>query len=121
MERRAMRVIRVDRHVARCAAALVAALCLGPGAAACARQPVTYTVRIDGSRFEPTELRVNVGDTIGWINQDIVPHTATSRTGGFDSGELPLGQSWTYRPTQSGEFAYLCAFHPAMQAKLIVR
>jgi plastocyanin len=112
----------LNRHVVSLAAALVLVLCsLGPGAAACSRKPVTYTVTIDASRFEPASLTVTAGDTVVWINKDIIPHTATSQTGAFDSGELPLGQSWTYRPTQVGEFAYVCAFHPTMKATLLVK
>jgi plastocyanin len=29
--------------------------------------------------FSPEELKVKVGDTITWINKDIVAHTATAR------------------------------------------
>lgn len=82
---------------------------------------MTYTVTIDASRFEPASLTVTRGDTVVWINKDIIPHTATAPNGAFDSGGLPLGQSWTYRPKQVGEFAYVCAFHPTMMATLIVK
>ena len=117
-----MRSNDVSPHIVTLTAALVLVLCsLGPSAAACARKPVTYTVTIDASRFEPASLTVAVGDTVVWINKDIIPHTATSQTGAFDSGELPLGQSWTYRPKQIGEFAYICAFHPTMRASLRVQ
>jgi plastocyanin len=102
------------------AAALVLGLCLGPSAA-CGPKPVTYTVTIDASRFEPASLTVAPGDTVVWIKKDIIPHTATSPSGAFDSGELLLGQSWTYRPKQSGDFAYVCAFHPTMTATLRVK
>jgi plastocyanin len=101
-------------------AALLLALCLGPSAA-CGPTPVTHTVTIDASRFEPASLTVAPGDTVVWINKDIIPHTATSPAGAFDSGGLMLGQSWTYRPRHVGDFAYVCAFHPTMTAALHVR
>jgi plastocyanin len=82
---------------------------------------VTHTITIDASRFEPALLTVTAGDTVVWINNDIIPHTANSQAGGFDSGALALGQSWTYRPKQTGEWAYVCAFHPAMKATLVVK
>ena len=111
----------VNRHIISLAAALVLGLCsLGPSAA-CARKPVSYTVTVDASRFEPGSLTVAPGDVVIWINKDIIPHTATSPSGAFDSGELPLGQSWTYRPKETGEFAYVCAFHPTMKAVLRVK
>jgi plastocyanin len=40
--------------------------------AAAARKPVTHTVIIDGSRFEPETLSVMAGDTVVWVNKDVV-------------------------------------------------
>jgi plastocyanin len=113
----------VGRHIASRAAALALVCSLGPSAAACARKPVTHTVTIDASRFDPAVLTVTAGDTVVWVNNDIIPHTANSQVGhqGFASGSLALGQSWTYRPKQAGEWAYVCAFHPAMKATLVVK
>jgi plastocyanin len=84
-------------------------------------KPTTHTVTIDATRFEPAVLAVTAGDTVVWINKDIIPHTATSQTGLFDSGSLVQGQSFRYTPQQVGEFAYLCTFHPAMKATLRVK
>ena len=36
-------------------------------------------VTIDKIVFSPEELKAKVGDTIAWINKDIVAHTATAR------------------------------------------
>ena len=111
----------VNRHIA-CAAGLVLVLCsVGPSAAAGGRTPATHTVTIDASRFEPEVLTVNAGDTVVWVNKDIVAHTATSRAGGFDSGTVAPGKSWQYRPKQAGELTYTCTFHPTMKATLRVK
>jgi len=64
---------------------------------------------------------VRVGDAITWINKDLVPHTVTSQAGGFDSGAIAPGASWTFTATRPGEFPYTCTFHPIMQAVLHVR
>jgi plastocyanin len=72
------------RHVLLGCAAL-AVWGLSADGVTAARTPVTHTVNIDGSRFEPETLSV-VGDTVVWVNKDLVAHTATSKTGVFDSG-----------------------------------
>jgi plastocyanin len=71
-------------------------------------------------RFQPEVLTVARGDTIMWVNKDIVPHTATSKTGGFDSKDIPVDKSWTYTIRDKGDFAYICTFHPTMKAMLRV-
>ena len=40
--------------------------------------PRTHTVKIEGMAFVPATLEVSVGDTVEWINEDLVPHTATA-------------------------------------------
>jgi len=94
---------------------------LGVGIATRLRTPASYTVTIDAARFQPPLSVVRVGDVITWINKDLVPHTATSRTGGFDSGAIEPGKSWTYTATRAGDFPYLCVFHPTMTALLRVK
>ena len=46
-------------------------------------QAETIQVTIDGLIFSPAEITAKAGDTIVWINKDIVAHTATVR-GGWD-------------------------------------
>src|SRR2546423_277336 len=50
--------------------------------------------------FHPAVLTVAAGDTVVWVNRDIVPHTATA-TGGtkWDTGQLTHGQSVPFTPT----------------------
>jgi plastocyanin len=111
-----------NRPVLWCVATLVLVLCsMGLSAAAAgARKPATHTVTIDASRFEPELLTVKAGDTVVWVNKDIVAHTATSQAGTFDSGIIVPGKSWTYKLKQTGEFAYTCTYHPTMKATLRV-
>ena len=92
--------------------------CLG---AADDRKTATYTVTIDGTRFTPGVLTVRAGDTIVWVNKDIIPHTATSKAGGFDSLVIATGKSWTHKTADKGEYPYLCTFHPTMKGTLRVR
>jgi plastocyanin len=85
-----------------------------------ARKPVTHTVTIDAAQFSPAELEVRGGDTIVWVNKDILAHTATSASGGFDSKVIEAGKSWQLVARKKGDFPYVCSFHP-MNGRLIVR
>jgi plastocyanin len=89
------------------------------GAANAARR--VHTVLIEGMRFQPEGLTVAAGDTVVWINRDMVPHTATSASARFDSHEIASGKSWTYTVRATGEFDYICTYHPLMKAILRVR
>ena len=61
---------------------------------------------------------VAVGDTVVWINRDIVPHTATAADGSWDSGEIKPGESWEMVVPADLALDYYCVFHPAMVASL---
>lgn len=72
--------------------------------------------------FEPAVLELQRGDTIVWINRDIVPHTATAeRKPVWTTGQLAQGQSGRYVARRAGEFPYFCELHPVMKGKLVVR
>jgi plastocyanin len=55
------------------------------------------------------------------INEDVVPHTATSKAGGFDSQVIQAEKSWKFAVRKKGDFAYVCTFHPTMTAMLRVK
>jgi plastocyanin len=81
----------------------------------------THRVALRGMRYVPATLVVNVGDTVVWKNEDIVPHTATDRGKAFDSGSIEPGASWSYTANRKGTYLYYCAYHPNTKGKLIVR
>jgi plastocyanin len=83
-------------------------------------KPRTHTVTIEGMRFQPDSLTIARGDTVVWVNNDLVPHTATSEAGSFDSQIIHPEKSWKFTATKKGEFAYTCTFHPTMKAILHV-
>ena len=109
--------------VAALAVSLLTFLLLDPvnTAGAANAAPRVHTVLIEGMRYQPEGLTVAVGDTVVWINRDMVPHTATSASGRFDSNEIAPGKSWTHTVRATGEFAYICTYHPLMKAVLRVR
>ena len=84
--------------------------------------PGRHVVEIQGMAFHPQALEVQQGDTVVWVNRDIVPHTATSsQDGDWNTGPLAQGESGRYVPRHTGEAPYFCQLHPVMLGKLIVR
>ena len=83
-------------------------------------KPKTHTVTMENMRFQPESVTVARGDTVVWVNRDLVPHTATSKAGGFDSQVIQAEKSWRLKVGTKGDFAYVCTFHPTMTATLRV-
>ena len=100
---------------------LAAACGAGAGpAAGPERKPATHTVTIDATSYQPKSLVVAAGDTVVWVNKDLIPHTATGK-GVFDSTVIPAGSSWTYTASKKGVTDYACLFHPTMTGTLTVK
>ena len=71
--------------------------------------------------FHPAVLEVRRGDTIVWINRDIVPHTATASGGSrWNTGNLLQGESGRHFVSGKREQPYSCVLHPVMRGELIV-
>jgi plastocyanin len=85
------------------------------------QKPASHTVTIDASAFDPADLTVAAGDTVVWVNKDFFAHTATSKSGGFDSDDIPAAKSWTYLTKKKGDFPYVCSIHPSMKGTLHVK
>jgi plastocyanin len=90
------------------------------------------TVSIRDFYFEPSQLVVEPGTTVQWVNEGTTQHTvfATSPAGAFRSGTLHPGESFTHTfpqrfpkaspdsPTKPGTYEYLCEIHPGMRASV---
>lgn len=84
--------------------------------------PRRHVIEIGGMAFRPTSLVVAPGDTVVWINRDLVPHTATAEAArGWDTGVLAQERSGRVVVGRPGEVKYLCALHPGMRGTLIIR
>ena len=70
-----------------------------------------HVVEITGLAFVPESIEVSAGDTVTWVNRDIVPHTATSVDGSWDTGVLSQNASKNIVVTQDMTAAYVCRFH----------
>lgn len=71
--------------------------------------------------FHPRELLVRPGDTVEWINRDLVPHTVTERDSRWTSPPLAAGERWRTVATSPGIQSYRCDYHPVMDGRLRVR
>lgn len=90
----------------------------------------TVIVRMrDDMRFYPESVTIAPGDTIVWINEGAMPHTATDKPGTaaleehnvlppgaepFDSGLLQSGERFQHVFTVAGDYAYLCFLHEGL-------
>ena len=81
------------------------------------------TVSMKNTLFVPRDVKVKVGDTIRWTNDDPFPHTVT-KTGGpgpkFDSGTVDGGEAYKQKFTQAGKIDYVCTIHPRQVGTITV-
>lgn len=81
--------------------------------------PQRHVVEISQMKFVPDVLSVNKGDTIVWINKDMVDHDVTEEaTHSWTSSKIPAGGSWEMIATKSE--AYFCSLHVVMKGKIVV-
>lgn len=82
--------------------------------------PKLYTVEIKQMKFQPAELHLNKGDTVLWVNRDILPHNVTEESGKtWSSPPIPSGGSW--RLVTQKNAGYYCNIHPVMKGKLLIK
>lgn len=79
-----------------------------------------YTVEIKQMQFQPAQLEVKKGDTVMFVNHDIVMHNVTEQTNkSWASPTLQNDSSWKWVATQSAD--YYCTLHPVMKGKVTVK
>ena len=102
---------------------------LGPAPAPPAPAPqVASTARsitnvtIEDFDFNPAVFGVSVppGTTITWTNNGPTVHTTTSDNGSWDSGDLQVGQSFSFMFTDPGVYWYFCRPHPFMRGTITI-
>ena len=80
-----------------------------------------HRVEIKGMAYTPAEVTVAAGDTIVWVNRDIVPHTVTGEARQLDSGSLSPAVEWSLVARDRGRISYTCTFHPTMKGTIVVK
>jgi len=78
----------------------------------------TIEVTIDKLVFSPASIQARVGDTIEWVNKDVIAHTATVK-GGWDV-MIPSKSKGKVTLKATGAVDYYCRFHPNMKGHVDV-
>jgi nitrite reductase (NO-forming) len=90
----------------------------------------TGATTLGNKAFSPEHVKVKVGGTIIWTNDDSNIHTVTSGIPNtpnagqvFDSGLTSLispSKTYSHKFTNTGEFSYFCRLHPTMVGEIEV-
>jgi plastocyanin len=113
------------------AGSLLALLVLPPAGMATVQNDLTVSqpasefqmgagVTIVDFAFQPGAVVVTPGTTVSWFNAGAAPHTVSSPAGGFDSGTLGPGGSYSVTLSTAGSYGYFCAIHPSMTGSVTV-
>jgi plastocyanin len=77
-------------------------------------------VSIKDFMFNPDPVTAQVGDVIGWTNDDTAAHTATLDDGTCTTGEILVGASAMLTFAAAGMYPYHCEIHPFMMGNIEV-
>ena len=96
-------------------------------------QPISIVngaTNLGSNAFSPNHIKIKVGSTVIWTNNDNNIHTVTSGTPNtpyvgqaFDSGLTSLitpSKSYAHKFTNTGDFSYFCRLHPTMVGEIEV-
>lgn len=82
-------------------------------------------VHIAKMKYDAPEVTVKAGDTVYWVNQEVMPHNVAFKKGvvgeaDFKGEMLKKDQAYAITFTEPGTFDYFCTPHPFMRGKVIV-
>ncbi len=80
------------------------------------------TVKIINFTFNPKAVRVPVGTTITWTNDDDIGHTVASVGSRlFRSKTMDTEDKYSFTFTQAGTYEYRCTLHANMTGTIVVQ
>jgi plastocyanin len=85
-----------------------------------AGEPQVHKITIKNFAFGPSQITVNTGDTIEWINEDFAPHTATANDSSFNTKRLKGGEAGRIVASSPGTITYTCKYHANMKGTIVV-
>jgi plastocyanin len=77
-------------------------------------------ITIQGFAFSPADITVKAGTTVVWTNQDSASHTVVADDGGWKSGGMAKGESFSRVFDTPGTYPYHCGIHPNMKGTITV-
>jgi plastocyanin len=78
------------------------------------------SVLIENMQFQPAELTVKKGDTVVFLNKDLVAHDVTDEVEkAWSSQRMEPGSSWSMTVDQSE--SYFCSIHVVMKGHLTMQ
>ncbi|MEA2977072.1 MAG: hypothetical protein QOF19_2592 [Alphaproteobacteria bacterium] len=98
---------------------LVAAVAILALTSSAATAGEVIQVKIKNLAFSPAQVTAHVGDSIEWVNEDFVGHTATGKNKEWDVN-IPGNRSGRVVLDRAGKIDYFCRFHPAMIGTITV-
>ncbi len=82
--------------------------------------PSLYIVQIEQMKFLPADINVNKGDTVMWVNNDMVAHDVTEeKNRSWSSSLLQPGKSWKLVVDESAD--YYCSIHVVMKGSIAIK
>ena len=78
-------------------------------------------ISIANFAFEPAQITVTAGESVIWTNNDGAPHGLKFNDGAQGTELMLPGQTFSRAYTKAGSYEYVCAVHPYMTARVIVR
>lgn len=83
------------------------------------RAPRSFTIEIKDLAFGPAPAGVRAGDTVEWVNDDILLHSVTARDKSFDMDVAPGARVRLVMKIPE-VFHYFCKYHPGMTGEITV-
>ena len=98
--------------------AMAVTLVLAPAVARAAADE--RTVNIEDLKYKPAEIKIKVGETVAWTNNDDREHTITADDNSFKSGPLRTGKTYRHKFTAAGRYTYHDDHFGRMKGTVIV-
>lgn len=88
----------------------------------------TVTVTIENNKLNPESVEINVGDSVVWLNKDTAkhhiasdPHPSHTALPGFESVDLNVSQTYSFKFTKAGSWGYHDHLNPSIKGTVIVK
>ena len=92
-----------------------------PSPAPVASSAPAAVVHMHDFAFDPATVTIKARQSVKWINDDAIFHSATAADKSWNSGELDQGRSYTHTFDKPGTYEYYCDDHAYMKAKVVVK